>query len=167
MEGFKLPVHTNFVEDRTGKWWLRRSPVWQCTVCGTPGITDRTSHNQFQRCRPVAWLDPLGVLVETVFALWGPNAEVSVKPVLPQIPAGKTIKIKDLPYFTKLDAFDTTAEWLVVGHKEFMTPGTLIAVNRRADDATEVYVEEWRYIRESPRTGNTHVMATFRRAGED
>lgn len=166
MEGFKQPKVGNFVPDRVYRPpWKSNARVesWKCTICGTPGIYDRVRHNVYGGCAPVGWLDPLGVLVETVFALWGPGAPDVVKTVLPPIPEGKSIRVDDLPYFTKV----AYSGWMVVGHKEFMAPGTLITVNRKAEDTTQVYVDEWRYERHSPRTGNTYVIATFRRANQD
>lgn len=167
MEGFRAPILQNFVPDRvTGNWWMRRSPLWQCAVCGTPGITDRTAHNQSQKCRPIAWLDPIGVMVETVFALWGPDAPVSVRRILPEIPAGKTIKVSDLPYFTRVDPFDPDGPWMVIGIEEFMQPGHTVMVNRRAEDPQEVIICDWMYQKESPKTGNRYVIATFKRPWE-
>lgn len=164
MEGFRAPIIQNFVPDRvTGNWWNRRSPLWQCAVCGTPGITDRTAHNQSQKCRPIAWLDPIGVMVETVYALWGPDAPVSVRRIIPEIPAGKTIKVKELPYFTK---DPLTERWMVLGIEEFTEPGMTVAVNRRAEDPQEVVIVEWMYQKQSEKTGNRYVMATFKRPWE-
>lgn len=163
MEGFRAPVYTNFVPDQvTGNWWNRKPPLWHCKVCGTPGIADRTWHN-LGGCAPVAWLDPLGVLVETVFALWGPDAPVSVVRVIPEIPAGKTVKVKDLPYFSKDPLTD---KWLVLGFQEFMEPGMTVAVNRRGEEPQEVVIGTWLYQKESPKTGHRYVMATFKRPWE-
>lgn len=162
MQGFRGPVYTNFVPDRT-RWSASYGDTqWQCRVCGKPKITDRTQHNM-GGCAPVAWLDPLGVLVETVFALWGPDAPTSVVRIIPEIPAGKHIKVSELPYFTK---DPNTDKWMVVGEEEFMEPGYTVAVNRRGEDKQEVTIDEWRYRSVSPRSGKAYVIATFKRSWE-
>lgn len=167
MEGFRQPKVGNFIPDHvsTYPWGMKgRIETWRCVICNTPGIRDRIMHNTGNGCAPVGWLDPLGVLVETVFALWGPDAPDVVKVQLPSIPENKHIKVDELPYFTKIGL---TGEWMVIGYKEFMAPGSLVAVNRKTDKPTEVYIDEWCYERTSPRSGRTYVMATFRRANED
>ena len=167
MEGFIQPKVGNFIPDHISTYpWGKKGRIetWRCVICNTPGIRDRIVHNVGNGCAPVGWLDPLGVLVETVFALWGPDAPDVVKVQLPQIPEGKNIKVADLPYFTKIGI---NGQWMVIGYKEFMTPGSLVAVNRKAEDFAEVYIDEWRYERTSPRTGRTYIIATFRRPSED
>lgn len=164
MLGLLLPRLDNFRREYVDKkGYQYRSPHWRCMLCDTPGVTDRVQHN-LKGCRPIAWLDPIGVMVETVFALWGPDAPVSVRRIIPEIPAGKSIKIKELPYFTKDPVSDT---WMVIGFEEFMDPGHTVVVNRREDEPQEVVIDEWMYQKESPKTGNRYVMATFERPWEE
>lgn len=166
MEGFIQPKVGNFVPDHQSTYpWGKKGRIetWRCVICNTPGIRDRILHNG-SGCAPVGWLDPIGVMLETVLALWGPDAPDVVQVQLPTIPEGKNIKVADLPYFTKPQAL---GEWMVIGLKEFMAPGSLVEVNVRGTKPAAVYIDEWRFIRESPRTGNTYVMATYHNAGND
>lgn len=166
MEGFVQPKVGNFVPDHTSIYpWGKKGRIetWRCVICNTPGIRDRIVHNVGNGCAPVGWLDPLGVLVETVFALWGPGAPDVVKVQLPEIPNWKSIKVANLPYFTK---HPVNGSWLVVGLAEFMAPESNVMVNRRQDDQQEVIIDTWLFEKKSEQTGNNYVMASFRRVWE-
>lgn len=166
MEGFIQPKVGNFIPDHISTYpWGKRGRIetWRCVICNTPGIRDRIVHNVGNGCAPVGWLDPLGVLVETVFALWGPGAPDVVKAQLPLIPEGKSVKVSELPYFTK---HPTDGTWLVIGLAEFMAPESNVMVNRRGEDPQEVIIDTWLFERTSLKTGNKYVMASFRRVWE-
>jgi hypothetical protein len=73
MEGLKHPIFQNFEVDRESPGWsLYSNSMWKkCTICGEGMITDRVQHNMTKHNQPPAFYDPLGILVETIFALWG------------------------------------------------------------------------------------------------
>lgn len=135
--------------------------AFEVEYAGNESLIDSQEYSSSKR----AAIDEAATKINAV--IWG-NGEP-----LPEIPRGRGLALKKMPYFMSLvghkEGYPNYKEWFVVGLAEDLPPGEAVEVNRHGDDGKQVVVlrqhEYERVVNRGKENERRYVLASFDREG--